>query len=210
MSSFYPPKFDILQFHCARCRVFASQEWFNIFTNNGHHSVTDTKVSRCAHCKKFSIWVKGRLVHPYETSAPVAHEDLPSSIQEDYHEASVVLKHSPRASAALLRLALQKLMVELGEEGKDINKDIGSLVKKGLPEEVQQALDIVRVVGNESVHPGSFDIRDNQDTAIQLFDLINFIVEERITRKKKINALYTQLPPKKLEGIEQRDGAKTT
>ncbi|CAH1190327.1 hypothetical protein PAECIP111893_00277 [Paenibacillus plantiphilus] len=209
MSKFYPPKFNAEQFHCPRCKVYASQRWFVALTNNGQ-TITDTKASECAHCNRYSIWVNKLLLFPNETSAPVAHADMPKAIHEDYQEASAILKHSPRGAAALLRLAVQKLMVELGEEGKDINKDIGSLVKKGLPEEVQQALDIVRVVGNESVHPGSFDIRDNQDTAIQLFELINFIVEERITRKKKINALYTQLPPKKLEGIEQRDGTKTT
>lgn len=96
-------------------------------------------------------------------------------------------------------------MRDLGEPGKDINKDIGSLVSKGLPVEVQQALDALRVIGNESVHPGSLDMTDDIDTATTLFRLLNFIVEQRITQPKKLQQLYNSLPASKLAGIQQRD-----
>ncbi|WP_424033423.1 DUF4145 domain-containing protein [Methylocella sp.] len=49
---------------------------------------------------------------------------------------------------------MQKLCVELGEKGKNIDDDIANLVKKGLSPELQQALDILRVIGNEAVHHG--------------------------------------------------------
>src|SRR5690606_6790030 len=142
---------------------------------------------------------------PTASNAPMAHPDMPNSVSLDYTEARGIVNSSPRGASALLRLCLQKLMVELGQSGKDINKDIGSLVKKGLPEEVQQALDIVRVIGNESVHPGELDLRDDQETALQLFELINFIIEEQISRKKRISSLFSQLPEGKRKGIEERD-----
>ena len=72
---------------------------------------------------------------------------------------------------ALLRLALQKLCKELGEGGKDINSDIANLVKKGLRPSIQKALDIVRVTGNESIHPGVLDMKDNRDVALKLLSL---------------------------------------
>jgi hypothetical protein len=53
--------------------------------------------------------------------------------------------------------------------GKDITKDIGSFVKKGLSPKIQKALDIVRVVGNESVPPGQIDLNDNPATTTKLF-----------------------------------------
>lgn len=36
----------------------------------------------------------------------------------------------------------------------------------------------MRVIGNESVHPGEMDIRDDHDTVFQLFDLVNLIAEQ--------------------------------
>jgi hypothetical protein len=202
---YYPPKFGSTQFNCPNCRVFASQSWqFLDFQHSSTH-FPNLRICHCSHCKQYSIWYKELMIVPEETTAPPAHEDIPESIKEDYEEAASIANRSPRGASALLRLCLQKLMIELGCQGKDINKDIGILVQKGLPEEVQQALDIVRVIGNEAVHPGELDLRDDNTTVIQLFGLINFIIEDRITRKKKIGQLYQLLPESKRQGIEIRD-----
>ncbi|WP_082741820.1 DUF4145 domain-containing protein [Burkholderia sp. MSMB1072] len=61
------------------------------------------------------------------------------------------------------RLAVPKLYVPLGESGKHIDSDIASLVQKGLRPKIQRAPDIVRVIGNESVHPVKLDVRDDDD-----------------------------------------------
>jgi hypothetical protein len=162
-------------------------------------------MSKCHHCRDVAMWHNGIMLVPDVSTAPQPHADMPESVVLDYEEARSVLQRSPRSAAALLRLALQKLCVELGEKGENINDDIASLVKKGLPAVVQKALDIIRVIGNEQVHPGQIDVRDDPETAVELFRLINFIVEDQITRPKSIDALYGRLPPKKLDGIEQRD-----
>jgi Domain of unknown function (DUF4145) len=138
-------------------------------------------------------------------AAVEAHADMPQTIKADFEEAREVLRRSPRSAAALLRLCVQKLCLELGEAGRNINDDIASLVKKGLPAEVQQCLDIVRVVGNEQVHPGQLDVRDDPALASELFALVNFIVEDRISRPKAIKAIYDRLPKSKLDGIRKRD-----
>jgi hypothetical protein len=75
-----------------------------------------------------------------------------------------------------------------------MDEDIASLVEKGLPVVVRQALEHYRVIGTESAVPGQLDSRDDRETAMQLFELINFIVEDRITRTKKIEAISQLLP----------------
>lgn len=96
-------------------------------------------------------------------------------------------------------------MVDLGEKGKNINDDIGSLVKKGLPIEVQQALDYCRVIGNNGVHPGEIELTSNPEISHSLFEMLNFIVEDRISRPKKVAALYNILPQGALSAVKKRD-----
>ncbi|WP_375165955.1 DUF4145 domain-containing protein [Chelativorans sp.] len=71
------------------------------------------------------------MLWPLSIDAPAPSEDMPISVRKDYLEAGVVLPHSPRAAAALLRLAIQRLCRELGQEGENINDDIAALVKEG-------------------------------------------------------------------------------
>jgi len=128
---------------------------------------------------------------------------------QDYEEARKILDLSPRGAAALLRLAVEKICIELKAEGKTIDQRIAFLVSKGLPEAVQQALDTVRVIGNEAVHPGQMDLRDDRDIANKLFELVNFVAEDRITRPKGIAALYGMIPEEKRKAIETRNAKAT-
>jgi hypothetical protein len=133
------------------------------------------------------------------------NQDLPQDIRDDYYEARDILNRSPRGSAALLRLAIQKLCKELGEKGKNINDDIAELVKKGLPLKIQQALDYVRVAGNSAVHPGQIDLKDDKETAINLFNLINLIADVMITQPKEVDKLFNTLPQGQKDAISKRD-----
>ena len=162
-------------------------------------------VTKCYHCKQLAFWLYDKMIWPVQHEGPAANPDLPADIRLDFDEASRILKISPRGAAALLRLCIQKLCIYIGEKGKNINDDIASLVAKGLPQKVQQALDVVRVVGNDAVHPGQIDLRDDYSTAYMLFDLVNFISDIFITQYKKIDEIYSNLPPDKLEGIEIRN-----
>jgi hypothetical protein len=118
------------------------------------------------------------------------------------------LDASPRGAAALLRVAIQKLCKELGETGENTNADIAALVRKGLDPRIQKALDVLRVVGNNSVHPGQIDMRDDRSTAEALFGLVNLIVEKMITEPKHVDELYQMLPEDARQQIERRDTPK--
>src|SRR5450830_145456 len=123
----------------------------------------------------------------------------------DYLEARSILSRSPKGAAALLRLTVQKLLPHIGGEGKHIDADIANLVQQGLHVQVQQALDSCRVIGNNAVHPGEMNISDSPEIAANIFELVNFIVDNRISQPKKIQAIYSALPQKNLSAIENRD-----
>ncbi len=162
-------------------------------------------IATCHNCKKKIIWVDNIYAYP-DIIAEEANADMPDSVKQLYDEASLIYNKSPRAACALLRLAIDRLCNELGETDRDINKNIGALVRKGLPETVQKALDVVRVVGNKAVHPGqiAFDV-DDKDTAIMLMRLLNIIVERMITEPKEIDSLYQKLPKSIKNSVENRD-----
>lgn len=165
-------------------------------------------LSKCESCEEVTIWVGDKQIYPAVSSAPVINPDTPEEIAVDYHEAASIMSSSPRGAAALLRLAIQKLCAYLGEDGKNINKDISELVKKGLDYRIQQALDALRVIGNEAVHPGTMDLNDDPATVESLFKLFNIIVDRMISEPKHIASVYQLIPPDKIKQIEARDKAK--
>jgi len=212
MQKYFPPKHQKTEFHCIHCGVFSAQSWHSLFYkgSNGYFSADNLmEFCVCEHCSKWSYWYSKRMIVPSEAPVPPAHHDLPEICLPEYQEARDIVAVSPRAAAALLRLTVQKLMMVLGEKGKNINDDIKKLVEKGLPTQVQQALDFCRVVGNNAVHPGEIELNDTPEIAHNLFYMINYIVEDRISRPKHIQSLYEQLPEQARLAIEKRDSGET-
>jgi hypothetical protein len=134
---------------------------------------------------------------------------MPDDVRKEYEEAAAICQQSPRGAAALLRLAIEKLCKGLEPEADSINKAIGNLVKKGVPGTIQQALDILRVTGNNAVHPGLMDTKDT-DVAEKLFPLVNLIVEYAISAPARIGEIYQTLPDGAREAIEKRDAERDT
>jgi hypothetical protein len=69
---------------------------------------------------------------------------------------------------------------------------------------IQAALDVVRVTGNEAVHPGEIDDVDDLESADILFELVNAIANHAITQPRMIDETYAKLPLEKRKSIEQR------
>jgi hypothetical protein len=168
-------------------------------------SVGNLYLSECFNCKKIAVWVHKNLVFPSARAGVAPNMDLPEDLVADFEEARTIVNNSPRGAAALMRLVIQKLCACLGEKGKNIDDDIASLVSKGLNPLVQKSLDVVRVVGNEAVHPGTIDLKDDRETAIRLFMLVNAIADQMITHPKAVQAMYSSLPAEKLAAIESRN-----
>lgn len=210
------PRLTNNAFHCPHCGAYAHQLWVGAVAeddlryrrgdgDSSHRHVGGWWFVFCQHCGDHSVWLNDRMIHPDVAGGPPPNPDLPEDIRLDYLEARSIVGRSPRGAAALLRLCIQKLCKHLGEKGKDLNADIASLVNKGLPVDVQQALDSVRVIGNEALHPGQLDLRDDRPTAETLFKLVNLAVQRMISDQKALREVYEGLPKSKLDDIARRD-----
>ena len=211
-AQYIPPGLGLYHFNCPLCGASSQQEWANIqanFKRAGESSVgIDGLLSRCLACAGISVWKSDQLVWPLASGSPLAADSLPDDIRADYDEASSIYLLSPRGAAALLRLCVQKLCKHLGQPGKDLNADIGALVAAGLNPGIQRALDVVRVIGNEAVHPGEMDLRDDHATVTGLFLNVNLIADQMIGAPARVAAMYASLPPAKLAQIDSRDSAR--
>ncbi len=80
------------------------------------------------------------------------------------------------------------------------------LPKGIIKENVQEACDILRVIGNNAVHSGQIDIDDTTEISESLFELLNYIVEESIRLPAKRKMLFDSLPKTAKDAIAKRDG----
>lgn len=163
--------------------------------------------SSCMTCQKISVWMFGKLTFPapMEFSPPT---DLPEECLPDFTEACAVAPHSARAGAALMRSCLENLLKKV--TGKDNPSDaIKKLVaEKQCDKTIQEAMDYVRVVGNKALHNANEIPMLADDTGYHfetLVSLIGYIVDDQITRPKKIKNVYSTLPETERTRIDRRD-----
>ncbi len=142
-------------------------------------------------------------------SIATPHKAMPAEVANIFNEARAVFENSPRASAALLRLALQVLLKGLNLPGSSINDDIKILIQsKQLSNITIQALDSIRIMGNNAVHPGEIDLNEDSQTTIDLFYILNYIVAHREIIQR-IGRTYKKTPENqrnKQNTISKTDG----
>lgn len=211
MQTLTPPTFRLNAFVCpfSKCRAYAEQIWTPLLFKNGSGAtVPHWQVSRCSRCSELALWLDQTLIYPRTRIGPEPLAQTPAPVLAIYEEAREVAGISRKSAAGLLRLALQMLLDELEPGDAAINTKIAALVRRGLDENVQRAMDILRVVGNESVHPGQIDLDADDELLLGLFALINLIVEQVIVRREQVDSLFSRLPKAKVEAIERRDAPK--
>lgn len=230
----HTPKYRDKSFTCPRCAAFAQQEWFDVqLLGEDGFGATDAVsphepmrlwVTACLACHKQVVWaatifhsrgasgtwpVDAAIVHPrnLSTDAPPPAPHMPEAVAALYSEAASISALSPRAAAALLRVALEAALKEqYPDQAKQPLTDlIGWAKKQGLPEWAQQAMDVVRFKGNKAAH--EVDLDDGPDTAATLFVLVNTVVEVLIARPRQIQDEYDSLPETVRANIDRRDAA---
>lgn len=107
----------------------------------------------------FSYWVMeevggSKVIYPDTTSRKV-EDEVPDTYKAEYLEASKVLTISPKASAALNRRILQRILREDFQIQKNsLAQEIDAFIeRKDTPSYLADAIDAVRNVGNFAAHP---------------------------------------------------------
>ncbi|MFC3193213.1 DUF4145 domain-containing protein [Marinicella sediminis] len=220
MDTYKPPKHKASAFNCPICNAYAQMKWFDLSgieaKNRGGRAfatINNIVACRCSHCLSHSLWKangdqvrKYIMIYPPVGGGVPPHQSMPENVKLDFEEARKVFNLSPRGSAALLRLALQKMMIHLGEDGTNIHANLKSLVQKDiLPSRILKAIDMTRIVGNESVHPGRMLDEDRDAVAEHLFLFLNLVVEKGIAEQELIDEMYAKTPEGKRVNIGETD-----
>ncbi len=179
------PELGSQAFNCPFCSAFAHQQWGLVEIRHGgsvSDPIEDLTVSRCSQCGGEICWRADKVLYPKTAAAPVPHARLGRDVERIYREAAAVLPESPSAAAALLRLALQGLCIQLGQDGQHMDGDIAALVENGLNPEMTTVLQITRTIGDNATEPGRIDMQDDTEVATTLFQLVNQIADQMTGR----------------------------
>lgn len=202
---------------CPLCDTLSDQWWRDLYLKTASYSdtepdnynaVPELRQVTCNACAGVAYWFGDRMVHPPLRMGPPPHDDAPGSVKELYREAQAVAGASPRAAAVLLRVALERLMSEAGSSGKTLNDAIGDYVAAGgVPAELQQAMDTVRITGNDAAHPEELRLDDTAGGVAALFEIVNELVDRLVGFKARMARIYENLDPAKLDQVKRRDGS---
>lgn len=152
------------------------------------------------------------MVYPMGSTVPRAHPDMPVDVAELYEEARNVLPISRRASAALARATLERLLRNIEDGTKDERLDeLIARLSGRVTAPLWKLLTALRVVGNDTLHgSGTEDLvalyleGDASEVAEPFFGAINSVVEELITQPAAAEALYSLLPETKRAEAERK------
>lgn len=214
VSTFIAPKFKRAYFTCPLCGALAQQNWAQLL-RGPKEQASDSLVWLCVcqACRREAYWrfqgPPGQMMWPMvgASDTPPPAPTMPEAAAAIYEEARAVSDASPRAAAALLRVALETLVRTItGRPELELYNGIGLLVREGkLSPDMQQAADLLRLGGNMAAHPGEIRLEDEGGEQLSLFDLANMITEYAIDRPTKLAAMFDRLPTGKREAITRRD-----
>ncbi len=153
------------------------------------------------------------IIYPKHANSREIPSEVPEPYRKDFNEAEIILPLSPKASAAISRHLLQRILREEYKLGpSSLAKEIEDFMQiSSIPSHLKEAVDAVRNIGNFAAHPlkdtntgeivsvepGEADW--NLDVLESLFDF-TFVQPIRLKeRKDKLNAKLASIgkPPMK-------------
>ena len=213
-------------FTCSYCNAITNQEKtdYHLSVNCGGFNAVKSTLCKNPSCKQDCLWLikqklvningcsryrntssREKLIFPVKKLGEPPSEDMPKDVKEIYEEARGVVAESPRAAAALLRVALERLCTRLGENEGTLYQRIVNLKSKGLSESAIKNLHTVRITANEGgSHAGQIDLtnKDGPDIVNKLFFIINRIIEKTITDPREEEKMFKSLPKNKTRNLK--------
>lgn len=97
---------------------------------------------------------ESEIIYPHFVPLKVSSE-VPETYRKDFQEASAIVSVSSKASAAMSRRLLERLLSEIFNlQEKNLDKKIESFLQRGdVPSILAEYIDAIRVIGNLAAHP---------------------------------------------------------
>ena len=160
---------------CPHCSTAAKFNWSHTEPreiNSKTEEASEILYCECPNCSKLVIFLqKGKLenegyehflgevtteilLYPKNNNI-LSCDYIPNDYYQDYEEAIKVISASPKASAALTRRLLQKILREKFKiQKKDLAKEIEAFIDlDNIPSHISEAVEAVRIIGNIAAHP---------------------------------------------------------
>ena len=154
-------------------------------TDNRIQAIFPCFFSQCNSCEEYAIWVNDRIVYP-QAIIRIPKDDMPDQIKTFYRQASSISSQCPPASAALLRTVLEMLCTELNYTEGSLKQRIEKMKNDGkIDDELHDAMQSVRIVGNNAVHAGQIEVDDSKEVVKVLFEIIDDITLDLFTKPKR-------------------------
>jgi len=164
---------------------------------------SDLAMAVCGHCFDHSVWRGQALIFPAVGLATRPHPDMPEAATVLFDEARSVVGASRRAGAAMARATLEVLLKTLQPElPKASLADRIKMVMPLVSSPLADMLTVIRHVGNKSLHAEETPddamvlVLDPDQTEIVelIFETINDLVDELITKPKRARAMHDLVP----------------
>jgi len=165
-------------------------------------SKKDLNMAFCQHCDGFTLWLGDAMIYPRVGEAPPPHEEMPPRIRELYEEARGVLPASPRASAALLRVALEGLLEEAGYRQQRLADRLEKAREDGkLSADTYKLAEVLRYAGNAAAHYEPWKIdpsqgEEDREMVRNLFAFVNEVTEELIAKPRRLEEMARKINEK--------------
>jgi Domain of unknown function (DUF4145) len=190
-------------YFCPHCRVVVKPEANHFPLGIDYNGDWTAAVYTCPSCDQLSIhleaskyvsvgprstigfraWPKGSNRKPLPTEA--------SKYQGEYYEAASVLSDSARASAALTRRLLQRVLRDEAEAtAHNLVRQIEEVLERNeLPSDTAQLIDVIRNIGNFAAHPDEMILDVTPQEAELCLDILDRVIDFYVVSPAKTRAI---------------------